>query len=196
MRLKVKARNTKEVALDFFVIDGPNNLLGRYGLEKLWPSEYNVLRNVATENAAVLQQQRKIGIPGVGGPLSTGSSNEVHNSRRIPSVGEHKSGTVAANEVHNSSRSVGGADTNIIGIMRTSVGADASLSDATAEASIATALPEKRNIPPFPVGEITQEVGERYCKLICDTYPEVFDGEKGNFRGAEATMFVKKRSHG
>ena len=66
----------------------------------------------------------KNGIPGVGGPKSTVHSNEVHNSRRIPSVGEPKSGTVAANEVHNSSRSVGGADTNIIGTMMTSVGVD------------------------------------------------------------------------
>ena len=28
--------------------------------------------------------------------------------------------------------------------------------------------------------------------MICDTYPEVFNGEKGKFLGAEATMFVKQ----
>ena len=117
VRLKVRAKNTKEVELDFFVMDGPNNLLGRYALEKLWPSEYNALRRVATVSAAVLQQQQQqetspIGIPGVGGPKSTVHSNEVHNSRRIPSVGEPKSGTIAANEVHNSSRSVRRTDNN------------------------------------------------------------------------------------
>ena len=53
-------------------------------------------------------------------------------------------------------------------------------------------LPEKRKLPPLPVGEITQAQGEAYCKLICDTYPEVFDGKKGHFIGAEATMYVKE----
>ena len=53
------------------------------------------------------------------------------------------------------------------------------------------ALPEKRKLPPYPEGNITQEEGEEYCKLICETYPEVFDGQKGLFRGAEATMFIK-----
>ena len=35
VRLHVKARNSREVKLDFFVMDGPNNLLGRYALEQL-----------------------------------------------------------------------------------------------------------------------------------------------------------------
>merc|ERR1712055_708408 len=59
VQLKVKAKNTKEVELDFFVMDGPNNLLGRYALEKLWRSEYNALRRVATVSASVLQQKKK-----------------------------------------------------------------------------------------------------------------------------------------
>ena len=59
VRLKVRARNSKEVTLDFFVMDGPNNLLGRYALEKLWPNEYNALRQVATVSAAVVQQRQQ-----------------------------------------------------------------------------------------------------------------------------------------
>ena len=51
-------------------------------------------------------------------------------------------------------------------------------------------LPEKRELPPIPEGEFTRAVGEAYCKVICDTYPEVFDGEKGQFIGAGATMFI------
>ena len=223
VRLKVRARNSKEVTLDFFVMDGPNNLLGRYALEKLWPNEYNALRQVATVSAAVVQQRQqqqrqqqqrqetpptrdpcvdrsKTSIytneaynscdnsPGVGMSENTVYSNEACNSRRFPSVGEPKNGTVAANETHNSSRSAGGADTSIPGTMMTScripsvdrscgvgsneacdssrsaVRADASLSGtmvtsrteaAAADASMATALPEKRTIPSFPIEEIT-----------------------------------------
>ena len=43
----------------------------------------------------------------------------------------------------------------------------------------------------MPEGEITQAVGEAYCKQICQLYPEVFDGQKVFFKGAEATMYVK-----
>ena len=51
-----------------------------------------------------------------------------------------------------------------------------------------TQLPEKRKLPAFPKGDISQDEGEAFCKLICDTYPEVFDSKKDHFRGAEATM--------
>ena len=53
-------------------------------------------------------------------------------------------------------------------------------------------LPERRKLKPFPEGVVTQQEGEAYCKYICDAYPEVFDGERGEFLGAEATMFVKE----
>ena len=48
-----------------------------------------------------------------------------------------------------------------------------------------------QTLSPFPEGPVTQEQGEAYCRLICETYPEVFNGEKGHFRGAEATIFIK-----
>ena len=43
----------------------------------------------------------------------------------------------------------------------------------------------------MPEGEITQRVGEEFCKRICNMYPEVFNNEKGNFLGANATMILK-----
>ena len=52
-------------------------------------------------------------------------------------------------------------------------------------------MPEKRTIPPPPPGKLTQEQGEEYCRLICSYYPEVFDGQKGTFKGAEATIHIK-----
>ena len=38
---------------------------------------------------------------------------------------------------------------------------------------VAAPLPEKRELPPLPEGEITQDIGETYCKVIYDTYHEV-----------------------
>ena len=53
------------------------------------------------------------------------------------------------------------------------------------------ALPERRYMKPLPKGEITKEMGEAYGKLICDTYPEVFDDEKCDFLNAEATILIE-----
>ena len=39
--IKVQASNSEVTRLDFFVMDSPNNLLGRLALEKLWPQQYN-----------------------------------------------------------------------------------------------------------------------------------------------------------
>ena len=58
--------------------------------------------------------------------------------------------------------------------------------------SITTGIPrDRRKLPPRPIGIITQEIGEKYCQMICDTYPEVFDGKLGLFIGASANMYVK-----
>ena len=50
---------------------------------------------------------------------------------------------------------------------------------------------KKKKLPPMPQGDVSQE-GEAYCRIISDTYSEVFDGQKGTFRGAETTMFIKE----
>ena len=42
VRVAVKAHNSKIVILDFFVLQGPNNLLGRLALEKMWPAQYSI----------------------------------------------------------------------------------------------------------------------------------------------------------
>ena len=52
-------------------------------------------------------------------------------------------------------------------------------------------MPEKRKLPAFPEGDVSQADGEAICEMICNAYPEVFNGTKGQFRGAEATMYIK-----
>ena len=39
IRVAIKAQNSEIVIVDFFVLGGPNNLLGRWALEKIWPTE-------------------------------------------------------------------------------------------------------------------------------------------------------------
>ena len=55
--------------------------------------------------------------------------------------------------------------------------------------------PERKKLPPLPEGEITQEVGEAYCKKICQIFQiEVIDGkdrQKNVSKGAKASRNVK-----
>ena len=177
VKLKVKAKNTEEVSLDFFVINGPNNLLGRSALMKLWPKEFNALNTVATAKAAVVQKW-KAGIPGVGWSCTT-SGNEANNSRCIPGVAE-PCGTRAANETQNSRRIYCNSNNSMIpgvGQSRSTSAKEAGnsgrseleLSDASVSGlatAAVVALPEKQKLPPLSAGEMTQEVGERpQCSL-------------------------------
>ena len=47
MECSVVAANGKRVKLHFFVMAGPNNLLGRLALSTIWPKEYSALKEVA-----------------------------------------------------------------------------------------------------------------------------------------------------
>ena len=52
--LSVKANNSPTVKLNFFVLEGPNNLLDRLALEKLWPQQYEALKKVVTAQEATV----------------------------------------------------------------------------------------------------------------------------------------------
>merc|ERR1711891_14936 len=47
MEATVCAANGKQLRLQFFVMSGPNNLLGRLALKSIWPEEYGALKEVA-----------------------------------------------------------------------------------------------------------------------------------------------------
>ena len=47
MEYTVVTSNGKRVKLQFFVMAGPNNLLGRLALRTIWPEEYGALEEVA-----------------------------------------------------------------------------------------------------------------------------------------------------
>ena len=49
----IQARNSKIVILDFFVLGGLNNCLGRWALEKIWPTQYKALKDIATEVSVI-----------------------------------------------------------------------------------------------------------------------------------------------
>ena len=64
---------------------------------------------------------------------------------------------------------------------------------STTETTKHTTTHQLRPIPPVPTGIITQEIGEAYCKRICDEmFPELFDGKLGQFRGVTADFKLKE----
>ena len=59
--MEVQARNSKVTKLDFFVMNGPNNLLGHLALEKMWPTQYKALRDIATEVPVIASSSKVVG---------------------------------------------------------------------------------------------------------------------------------------
>ena len=160
--MKVSLGNDRKRVVDllFFVVKGPNNLLGRVALEKLWPKLYSSLSNAAC--------------------LTRVPSNDMSSSMRTVDP-------CAARGV--SARGSAAGDKVAQARPATAAAADTAIQRPEPQTEYTNL--KKCSIPPPPTGEITQEIGEKYLRLICDTYPEVFDGEPGYFRGSWATMNVK-----
>ena len=61
--------------LQFFVMSGPNNLLGRLALKSIWPEEYGALKEVAEipiqKAMAVPEKQLRSQSGSVCGPVET-----------------------------------------------------------------------------------------------------------------------------
>ena len=173
--LTVQARNTPTVELNFFVLAGPNNLLGRLALEKLWPVQYRALRDVAS----------------LGSPVTAASVDLV--KKKSVKVG------VVESQQKCTKQELGArlSDSEQSGVTLPPTHPITPPPDTPAlpvepSGKERSELPEKRELPPFPTGDMSQAEGEAFARIICGTYPEVFDKKKGRFKGGEATMFIKE----
>ena len=140
----------------------PNNLLGRLALEKMWPMQYKALRDVTTEVPVIASSAKVVG------------SSKVDESQHVQL---HRTPQTLLKKPH--AQPDPGKKQNKYPV-------------TPVVPSTVPALPEMRVLPPLPEGEITKDMGKARCKLICDIYPEVFNEDKGEFLGAEATMLVKE----
>ena len=46
-------------------------------------------------------------------------------------------------------------------------------------------------LPKAPTGNVSQEEGEKYCKLIALVHPTLFDGERGTAVGMQVKQHLK-----
>ena len=141
MEAVIQATNGKQVKLQFFVMSGPNNLLGRLALKTIWPEQYGALKEVAEvpirKIAAVPVVKMRV-------KSQLGSVVDPVAARANTDLGQQFSGVFA---------------------------------EAGSDVTAGAVLPERRKLPPPPTGAVTQEQGEAYCRVICQQYPEVFDGK-------------------
>ena len=63
VQIAVEKAYAEPVLLSFFVISGPNCLLGRHTLEQLWPEQYRALRNVASMAATKMSSSSHQQVP-------------------------------------------------------------------------------------------------------------------------------------
>ena len=118
--------------MDFFVINGPNNLLGRLALEKMWPTQYKALRYIATE-VPVMASSAKIV------KRSSGSSSS---------------------KVEDSSQHVQPQRTLQTPLDKPHVQTDPGKVTPAIVPTTEPALPERRMLPPLLECEITKAMGE------------------------------------
>ena len=76
----MQARNSKVTRLDFFVVNGPNNLLGHLALEKMWPTQYKALRDIATEVPVIASSAKVVSSRG----KALSQSRHVQQPERTP----------------------------------------------------------------------------------------------------------------
>ena len=77
--LTVRAHETTPVKITFFVLAGPNNLLGRYALEQLWPEEYKALRDIAFNSGSAITVKQI----NCGGEQKVSSSKSSQQSQHV-----------------------------------------------------------------------------------------------------------------
>ena len=129
---------------------GPNNLLGRLALKTIWPDEYGALKEVAEIPV------KKATVPVKSQSRSVAGADLPQRQRVSPEPAVPR-----ALPDHSQQQRVGPAPTN----------------DMTAAGQ--QQVPPRRQAPPLPAGNITEQMGRKYCKELCALYPEIFDGQKG-----------------
>ena len=198
------------IALTFLVVKGPNNLVGRHSLARLWPSDFQRFKNSTCSN---IVKSSNVGNSANGNINSVNvgkSANKNVNSDKVDytkSKSNFKTKNPVVKEKSNSNSAKAGVtaknfpahDTAHVSRGPHQLHFPSSSSspkrppvepDETCRDS-ARAWPDRRPLPKLPDEEITQQIGEQYCKQLCNVYHEVFDGGKGTFKGAEATMNLK-----
>ena len=166
MECSIVAANGKRLKLHFFVMNGPNNLLGRLALSTIWPKEYGALKDVAEVPVKKLvvpaqkSQFRSAPIP-KSQPQSvavvSGSSQQHVPSSVCPPLKMTQSG-------------------DITDLPQDDAGCPAPVTADDVTTAVDQSIPPRRQAPPVPVGVITEEMGKKYCKELIDLYPEIFDG--------------------
>ena len=143
----------REGIFKVLVVDGPNNLLGRPVLEKLWHEGYKSLAHGARDSRLALNSVI----------CQTTCSSAV--SDPIPNHTDTTEASESGQEVQGQSPD--------------------DIDKTTSENIPARSYPER------PQGEVSQSVGEQYCLQLCnETFPDLFDGTLGLFKGAKADFRI------
>ena len=188
MKCMVTASNNKSVLLHFYVLDGPHNLLGRFGLKTIWPKEYHALQKVAEVPLKPEISEVQVGpslrcSAGDGRPVSEQpdrrSTGDGWPVSERPDTGNLRGSTGEGRPVSERPD-------------RRSAGEGRPVPEQSDGDSTAVRIPPRRKAPPIPEGVITQKMGKEYCKKLCKLYGEVFDGKKGQFKGVQAELFIKE----
>ena len=171
---------TNPLALTFLVVKGPNNLIGRHSLARLWPREFERFREATCENFKIGNTESKsnsynqINLTKVDGDNSELKSKAKSISKAKPKPNSGKQGgdlkakalpaKINAREVNRPAPvSAPPPPPSSMPLQPAQTGFDAGTPGDASD----VIWPPRRPLPKLPDGEITQAVGAAYCKKLC-----------------------------
>ena len=195
----LKKLSNSPLSLTFLVVDGPNNLIGRHALARMWPNEFASFKQTTCSNFVKPYHDNSIDSNVIkANKIDKQNSNQKSKNKSKP-IPKPKSsdksnikGTHSNPPVNPSGKGFPAKNARALEepVQARPLPPPPSPTPAAPD-RVETVWPSRRKLPQLPEGDISQEIGEIHCKKICAIYSEVFNGEKGNFKGAEAIMNLK-----
>ena len=160
-------QNIRPVKANFMVVDGPHALLGRPLMKMLFPTLYNNI----LELSGMLQ-----------------SHHGDSKFKQVPSKYlVAKNVPVPESKARNMEVSVDGHNTKSVN----DSGKGASVIAKGTKVSPVKPSPQCVKLPDAPTGIISQEEGAKFCKLIYEAHPALYDGKQGLIKGIKAKINLK-----
>ena len=165
----------RPISTTFYVVDGPHALIGRPLMRVLFPGLYEQIRQLSKAINCFHGDEKYIQVP----TTMVVAKNDLISRNQGIGVATECNRTDGS-----STESDGSSSGNIVPAIPTPA------IPSTDTPTVVT-VPLCANLPDAPTGEVSQEEGNRFCKLIARAHPTLFDGKQGTAKGFKAKIHLK-----
>ena len=166
----------KPISTRFYVVDGPHALIGRPLMRVLFPGLYGNIMQLSKAINCYHGDKKYIQVPTT---LVVAKNDLISRNQGIGVATGCNSAESSGTENDGSSSG------NIVPAIPAQV-------KPSTETPTVTTAPLCANLPDAPTGEVSQEEGNKFCKLIAGAHPTLFDGKQGTAKGFKAKIHLKQ----